>query len=76
MTTAKELIEYLKTIPEETQIRVLERYENGYSTYVKEVDLNLDLINGNIEFEDFRLNPFTKETDAHYMKTYLLFGSY
>ena len=39
MTTAKELIEYLKTIPEETQIRVLERYENGYCSYVKEVDL-------------------------------------
>jgi hypothetical protein len=32
MATAVELIEYLQTLPPETEIQVLERYSNAFST--------------------------------------------
>ena len=33
MTTVKELIEYLKTIPEDTEVEVLKQYDGYYSSH-------------------------------------------
>jgi hypothetical protein len=51
MTTVAEFIEYLKTLPPETEVQVVE--SDGY--YAKFVDLEID---GNTDFIDMTGNPF------------------
>ena len=40
--TIKELIEYLKTLPEETKVKVPEVMESGYGAYTKYQDLAIE----------------------------------
>ena len=41
MTTAREMIDYLSTLPPNTEIEVLERYSAGYETGTRWVALEL-----------------------------------
>lgn len=73
-TTLKEFITYLQALPEDTELYVLESYDYGYSTCVKEVRLNLDESLGNIEFIDLTDNPFVKADAKNKDKKYLTLG--
>jgi hypothetical protein len=75
MTTIKEFIEYLKTLPPDTEISVLRTYTSGYNTIVERVPLNLDPIEENVEFIDLTGNKFVKKDDDGFNKKYLVLGS-
>ncbi len=55
MTTVKELKEYLETIPDETEVYVLQVNADGYTSSAREVSLNFM---ENIEFSDLTNNKF------------------
>lgn len=61
MTTVRELITYLESLPEDTEVSVIEGYDCGYSYCTKEVELNLCPENGNVDFTDFTGNQFADE---------------
>lgn len=75
MTTVSELIEYMQKLPPDTEVEVIEGYDCGYATCTRIVNLDLDELSGNVEFTDFRDNPFVSESDPYYKKTYLLLGT-
>jgi hypothetical protein len=57
MTTVAEFIEYLKTLPPETTIKVMEECHSNYSVYTSWTDLELPDQYGssdNAEFFDFK----------------------
>jgi hypothetical protein len=55
----RQFIEYLETLPDDTEIEVLEMHDGGYGgSYGRWVSLNLDQYDGNIELLDMRDNPF------------------
>lgn len=56
-TTRDELIAYLQSLPEHTEIEVMRAYCCGYSTCVERVPLELG---ENTELLDLRGNPFAK----------------
>jgi hypothetical protein len=79
MTTVKQLIEYLKKLPPETECQVLvesppRRPYAGYEVFVE--DLDLREYKGNVEFTDFTGEHFknVKPDVSYYKKKYLLFG--
>ncbi len=57
-TTIKEFIEYLKTLPPDTEVGVICGYTSGYSYDTKEVPLEID---ENTCYTDFTGNPNVKE---------------
>jgi hypothetical protein len=65
MTTVAEFIEYLKTLPPETDVQVVE--SDGY--YAKFVDLEID---ENTDFTDMTGNPFAKGKPYENSKTLYL----
>jgi len=65
MTTVSELIKYLKALPRETTVEVVVSERGQYHDYASAVDLNLDTIDGNVEY----LGP--TETDQ---SSWLLLG--
>ena len=73
MTTKTEFIEYLKTLPPETEVRVVRGYDCGYSKCTEEVPLNIDPVTGNVKFIDLTGNQFVKDDDRA-NKKYLILG--
>ena len=63
MTTITELIEYLKTLPTDTELFVV---SDGARNFLE--------INENTYFTDLTGNQFVKEGDSRYNKKYLTFG--
>jgi len=74
MTTVSQLITYLQELPPDTEVSVIEGYDCGYAYCTKEVDLDLDPYNGNVDFTDFTGNQFAKEGSEHFNKKYLTLG--
>ena len=74
MTTLNEFIEYLKGLPPETEISVIEAYDCGYATCTREVPLNIDEITGNVEFTDLTGNRFIKSGSSSENKKTLTLG--
>ena len=70
-TTVKEFIEYLKTLPEDTELSVIRGYTCMYEHGTEEVPLEIDV---NTEFVDFTGNPYAKEDANYYNKKYLNLG--
>lgn len=50
MTTAQQLIDYLKTLPPETEVSVLREDNRSWSTYTEWADLNLEPYGGNVDY--------------------------
>lgn len=50
MTTAAQLITYLKTLPEDTEVSVVEFISSGYAGYAEETPLDIE---ENTYFVDF-----------------------
>lgn len=50
MTTVKELQEYLKTLPEDTEVNVACRYHCSYADGTEWRDMNLNQYSGNVEY--------------------------
>ena len=71
MTTVKELIEYLKSIPLDTELRVLVSYDCGYSTCTKFEPL---VIEGNTDYTNLSGNQFVKKDSPNFDKRFLDFG--
>ena len=74
MTTITEFIEYLKTLPPDTEISVVRGYDCGYSYCTEEVPLNIDPLNGNVDFTDLTGNQFINDDDPKSNKKYLTLG--
>jgi len=56
-----EFIEYLKTLPQKANVKVLVQYSAGYQGFDASFeDLSTDPYSGNIELIDMRDNPFAK----------------
>lgn len=74
MTTVRELIEYLQTLPESAEVQVVEGYDCGYSYCTKEVDINLHPYDGNVDFIDLTGNQFVDQDDERFNNAYLILG--
>lgn len=74
MTTVRELIDYLKTLPEDTEVEVIVGHYSDYSYCTETVPLNLDPYTGNVDFTDFSGNEFVKEGSKFFNKKYLTLG--
>jgi hypothetical protein len=59
-TTAKQLIEYLKTLPDHTTVEVVAVVDLAYGSYGTFETLNLHEYEGNTELIDMRGNQFAK----------------
>lgn len=57
MATVRELKEYLGTLPDDTEIFVVETRTHGWDTYSTFVNLNLHRYEGNSEFSDYNNQP-------------------
>ena len=73
-TTVKELIEYLKNIPLDTELRVIVMEDCGYSTRAKFVPLDLDPATGNVEYADMAKNMFVEKHSEMWDRRFLDFG--
>ena len=73
-TTVKELIEYLKTIPLDTELQVVETYDCGYSMCARYVPLDIDELKGNVTYTNLSDNQFVKEDSPNFDKRFLDFG--
>ena len=73
-TSRDEFIEYLKTLPQDVEISVIHSYVSGHETFVKEVPLNIDPIEGNVDFIDLTGNPHVNQGDPLENKKYLVLG--
>ena len=74
MTTITEFIEFLKTLPPETEISVVRGYDCGASYFTEEVPLSIDPNTGNVYFTDLTGNQFIKGDDPRLNKKYLIIG--
>lgn len=72
--TVKELIDYLKTLPEDTEVEVVVGHYSDYSYCTETVPLSLDPCTGNVDFTDFSGNEFVKEGAKFFNKKYLTLG--
>lgn len=74
-TTVKELIEYLKELPLDTELMVLTAKEEGrYETVYRFEPLDLDPVAGNVEYTDMRGNKFVEKDSALWDRRFLEFG--
>lgn len=55
MTTAAQFIEYLKTLPPDTEIKVVNVYDGAWCQLSENVDLNLDEHSDNCSLYDHQL---------------------
>ncbi len=74
MATVKELIEYLRKIPLDTELRVVVTYDCGYSTCAKYVPLDLDENTGNVDYTNLANNKFVKFDSNLHDRRFLDFG--
>lgn len=63
MTTARDLINYLQTIPEDTIIEVLVERQGNWGCYTEMVPMDLNEYFGNVDFFDFRKEVHSKCED-------------
>ena len=73
-TTVKDLIEYLKGIPLDTELRVVVSYDCGYSTCTKFVPLDIDPVAGNVAYTDTANNRFVEKHSELWDRRFLDFG--
>ncbi len=73
-TNVKELIEYLKTIPLDTELQVVETYDCGYATCARYVPLDIDGRKGNVTYTNLADNPFVAKDSPNFDKRFLEFG--
>jgi hypothetical protein len=71
VTTITEFIEYLKTLPPDTDVRVLREYTIGYDTGTEYVPLEIGV---NTDFIDLTGNPHVKVDNPLYNKKFLDIG--
>ncbi len=74
MATVKELIVYLKTIPLDTELQVVETYDCGYSTCTKYVPLDIDEFKGNVSYINLANNKLIDKESPNFDKRFLEFG--
>jgi len=65
MTTAKELIEFLQSIPEDTEIEVVETDIRGYSMVANEVALDLKPLDTIFYSENMTYYDFSDAVDGN-----------
>lgn len=69
MTTKREFIEYLETLPEETEIQVLEMYDGGYGgDYAVWSTLKLGVNTDLIDLRDNKYAQSTSRADKVYLE--------
>ena|GEM_PF-5026651 len=73
-TTVKELIEYLKTIPLDTELRVAVTYDCQGATCAKFVPLDLNQTTGNVAYTDMNGNMFVEKHSELWDRRFLDFG--
>ena len=73
-TTVKELIEYLQTIPLDTELRVVVTEDCGYSRCSSFVPMELDQYKGNVEYTDMANNRFVEKHSELWDRRFLDFG--
>jgi len=73
-TTVKELIEYLKTIPLDTELQVVETYDCNYATCARHVPLDIDEIKGNVTYINLANNEFVDKDSPNFDRRFLEFG--
>ena len=73
-TTVKELIEYLKTIPLDTELRVVVVEDCGYSRCASYEPMDISEFTGNVEYTNLAGNQFVKPDSPQFDKRYLDFG--
>lgn len=73
-TTVKELIEYLKNIPLDTELRVVVTEDYGYATRAKFVPLDVNQATGNVEYTDMAGNKFVEKHSDLWDRRFLDFG--
>ena len=71
MTTITEFIEYLQTLPEDTELYVVKGFYEGFTYVSEEVLLDID---GNTEFVDLTNNKFVKKGDVRENRKTLTLG--
>ena len=72
--TVKDLKEYLKQFPDDTEIEVLKEENTGYmGAYITTVPLDLNEYSGNVEFMDFTTIDIEPD-HRYYGKKLLIFG--
>lgn len=69
-----DLIEYLQTLPKETNFSFLRQVNSHSHDHIEEVPLDLDPVKGNVYFVDLTGNPFIKPGSSLENKKYLLLG--
>ena len=73
-TTVEELIEYLRNIPSDTELRVVIVEDCGYSRCASFVPLDLSEYTGNVEYTDMANNPFVKRHSELWDRRFWDFG--
>lgn len=75
-TTVKELIEYLKSIPYDTELKVIAcSYSSlGCDVQARLVPLDINPISGNVEYIDTKNNPLFHEDSVLWDRRFLEFG--
>jgi hypothetical protein len=74
MATAAELIEYLKTIPPDTEVEVLQEDRDGWITSTRWVSLALGDFSDTVFFADYANDTCVKETSHYFGKKVLFLG--
>lgn len=74
MTTISELIEYLKTIPLDTEIRVVVGRDAPYERIPELVPLDLDPATGNVTYVNLAGNQYIAEDSPLWDRRFLDFG--
>ena len=72
MTTVAQLIDYLQTLPPQTEVEVMVEHSRDYSTSVISVPLD---INQNSDYFDGVLNPYVASNSPLFNRRILTFGS-
>lgn len=75
MCRVDKLIEYLQTLPPETEVNVLEIGSSGYEMTHKWVPLELGEYSDTCDFIDLTNNPFVKDDDPRKNSKSLDLGS-
>lgn len=70
-STVHELIEYLKTLPPDTELRVVTTYDCGYETCAKFVPLK---VSENVDYVDTAGNRFMEKHSEMWDRRFLDFG--
>jgi len=72
MTTVAQLITYLQTLPQDTEVEVMVERHTNWETYVESNSLDID---NNSDFFDGVANPHVKSNSHLYGRRILTLGS-